>query len=448
MPLPPGPPLPSTLQTLLWITRPIEFMEACRRRFGDVFTVRFAGLGLGRSIVFIGDPEGVRTVFGADPSALRAGVANAPLRAILGDHSLLLLDGPEHLRQRKLMLPPFHGERMRRYERTMQDAAVDEFASWHDGETHTLLPAMQRITLEVILRTVFGIEGGSERDHMRALLQSMLRLGSGAIPLATMAFLPYELGGITPWGRFVRAKRAVDAALLAQIERRRQQGTAGHDDVLSLLLDARDEHGVPLSDEELRDELITLLVAGHETTATALAWTLDLVLHHPRVRERLRDAVAAGDDRYIDAVIKETLRIRPVVPIVVRMLTRPFTVLGHALPAGAVVAPSIYLTQRRDDAYPRPGVFEPERFLDGGPESYAWLPFGGGVRRCLGASFASFEMRVVLRTLIERVSLHAASQRFDDTTRRAVTLVPRHGVRVVIDRAARRSMPQLDRIPA
>ena len=447
MPLPPGPPLPATAQTLLWITRPLGFMDACRERFGDVFTVRFAGLGLGRSIVFVADPEGVRTVFGGDPETHRAGVANAPLEALLGEHSLLVLDGREHLRQRKLMLPPFHGARMRNYEAIMREITLDEIATWRRQRTMAALPAMQRITLEVILRAVFGFDDTAERDRMRSLLQAMLRLGSGALPLASMAFFPRELGGLTPWGRFVRARREVHRALMAQVHRRRREGTEGRDDVLSLLLESRDEQGQPLTDSELRDELITLLVAGHETTATALAWALDLVLHHPSVLERIGQAAADGDDRYLDAVVKETLRIRPVVPIVVRMLTAPVTVLGRELPAGAVVAPCIYLTQRREDVYPMANTFRPDRFLDGAPEPYAWLPFGGGVRRCLGASFATFEMRVVLRTLFSTVALQAASPQLDGTTRRAVTLVPRRGVAVVPgERVAPR--PAAEPIPA
>ena len=439
MPLPPGPPLPATLQTLLWIMRPLGFMEACRERYGDVFSVRFAGLGLGRTIVFVADPEGIRAVFAASPDDLRAGDANAPLQAILGENSLLMLDGREHLRQRKLIVPPFHGERMRRYEELMRDVTHEQIRTWPRQQALAILPAMQRITLEVILRAVLGFDEGAERDRMRTLLQRMLRLGSGSAQLASMAFLPIELGGATTWGRFVRAKRDVDAALIAQAARRRAAGTAGHDDVLSLLLDARDDDGRPLTDDELRDELITLLVAGHETTATALAWALDLVLHHPDVHARVVLAAEEGDTRYLDAVTKETLRIRPVVPIVVRRLHKPFTVLQHELPEGTVVAPCIYLTQRRPDVYPDPQRFRPERFLEGAPDTYAWLPFGGGVRRCVGASFASFEMRVVLQTMFESLHLRAGAPDFDGTTRRAVTLVPRHGVRVVID--GQRSRP-------
>jgi len=448
MPLPPGPPIPATLQTLLWIMRPLGFMEACHERYGDVFSVRFAGLGLGRTIVFIADPEGIRAVFAGNPDDLRAGDANAPLQAILGENSLLMLDGREHLRQRKLIVPPFHGERMRRYEELMRDVTREQMRTWPRGEQIAILPAMQRITLEVILRAVLGFDDGAERDRMRSLLQRMLRLGSGSAQLASMAFLPVEMGGVTTWGRFVRAKRDVDEALVAQAARRRAGGTAGHDDVLSLLLDARDDDGKPLSDDELRDELITLLVAGHETTATALAWALDLVLHHPDALERLAAAADGGDTRYIDAVVKETLRIRPVVPIVVRRLYKPFTVMGHELPVGTVVAPCIYLTQRRSDVYPEPRRFRPGRFLEGAPDTYAWLPFGGGVRRCVGASFAAFEMRVVLQTMFEALQLRACAQDFDDTSRRAVTLVPRHGVRVVIDGPRTRPATLPEAVPA
>jgi len=431
--LPPGPPLPAPLQTLLWIARPLGLMEACRERYGSVFTLRFTGLGVSQRIVFVSDPAGIRAVFGADPDQLQAGSANVALGALLGENSLLLLDGREHLRQRKLMLPPFHGERMRGYEEAMRSITLDRVRQWPQHSVFPMLPEMQAITLEVILRTVFGFDDAVQRDQMRTRLQRMLALGSGTARVAMLAFGRVELGGLSPWGRFVAAKRAVDEALQAQIERRRAAGIDGHDDVLSMLIAARDEDGRPLTDAELRDELITLLVAGHETTATALAWAFDLLLHHPHTLEAVVAAIDAGDTRYPDAVIKETLRIRPVVPIVARYLRQPFTVMGHDLPAGSVVAPCIYLTQRRADVYTQPDSFRPERFIEGAPDTYAWLPFGGGVRRCLGASFAQFEMRVVLSTVLSALRLSPADDSFDDTTRRAVTLVPRRGVRVTVD---------------
>jgi len=430
--LPPGPPLPAAVQTMLWITRPIAFMNACRRRYGDVFSIRFNGLGVRQKLVFIADPAGVRTVFSGDPDVLRAGSGNRPLAPLLGRRSVLLLDGAEHLRQRKLLLPPLHGERMKSYEPVMRGITLDSAQRWPRQQAFALLPHMQSITLDVILRTVFGFDDDVRRDDMRARLQRMVRAGSGSARLVAMAIAQVELRGRSPWGRFMAAKRDVDEAILDQIRRRRERaGSDSGDDVLSLLLEARDEQGEPMSDDELRDELLTLLVAGHETTATSLAWAFDLLLHHPRVLERLVAELDAGETRYLDATIKETLRIRPVVPIVVRRLEQPFEVLGRTIPAGTAVAPCIYLTQRHPDVYEHPNRFVPDRFVDGAPDPYAWLPFGGGVRRCLGASFATFEMRVVLRTVLTAVTLRPASGTLEQVSRRAVTLVPRHGTKVV-----------------
>jgi cytochrome P450 len=437
--LPPGPPLPAVAQTWLWIARPLEFMDACRQRYGDVFTTRFTGLGRPRTVVFIADPDGVRTVFAGDADTLRAGSAeatNAALTPIMGKNSLLLLDGARHLRERKLMLPPFHGSRLTGYEQTMRAIVVAAMATWPWRRAFPLLSELQDITLEIILRVVFGFDERHSRP-MRLLIKRMLTFGSGNLRLVSIAFAQKEMSGLTPWGRFVRAKGAVERALLAQVRRRRESGIP-RDDVLSLLLEARDEHDEAMSDEELRDHLITLLVAGYETTATAMAWAFDLLTHHPKVLERVVADIDAGETRYLDAVIKETLRLRPVVPVATRMLHAPYEVLGHKLPAGTVVAPCIYLTQRRGDVYPEPQRFQPERFLNGAPEPYAWLPFGGGVRRCLGASFASFEMRVVLREVLAQLRLRAVDPAMEPTVRRAVTLVPRHGTRVVIEGARSR----------
>jgi cytochrome P450 len=419
---------------MFWIMRPLEFMAACRTRFGDVFTVRFTGLGPTRELVFLADPRAVKEVFAGRPDTMHAGEANAPLEPLLGRYSVLLLDGPEHLRQRKLMLPPLHGERMRAYESVMRDVTLERQRTWPPRRAFALLPEMQRITIEVILRTVFGFDEGDQLSRMRSLLQRMLRFGEGRARMLAFAFARVELNGRGPWGEFMAARREVDRALFEQIERRRRGTPGERNDVLSLLLEARDDEGNAMSDEELRDELLTLLVAGHETTATALAWTLDLLLHRPAVLHRLVDAVDSGDSRLLDATVKESLRIRPVVPIVARMLQHPFTVLGHELPRGTVVAPCIYLTQRRDDVYAEPSRFIPERFLGDAPDPYAWLPFGGGVRRCLGASFATFEMRVVLRTILSSAVLRAADPALERVSRRAVTLVPRNGTRVVYDR--------------
>jgi cytochrome P450 len=420
-------------------------MNECRKRYGDVFTVRFTGLGPTRELVFLADPKAVRAVFSGDPATLHAGSGNAPLEPLLGRHSVLMLDGPEHMRQRKLMLPPLHGDTLKAYEPMMRGITLATLRNWPRNEAFALLPHMQNITLEVILRTVFGFENEAQRDRMRALLQRMLRFGSGRIRLLAFAFARFELGGRGPWGEFASARREVDDALFEQIRRRRAAGdTASRNDVLSLLLQARDQEGRGMSDEELRDELLTLLVAGHETTATALAWTLDLLLHHPSTLGRLIATLEEGDSSLLDATIKESLRVRPVVPIVVRQLQERFRVLDHELPAGVIVAPCIYLTQRRADVYPQPARFQPERFLSGAPDPYAWLPFGGGVRRCLGASFATFEMRVVLRTVLTSVQLRAASPTQERVTRRAVTLVPRNGTRVIYNGERQANVPVLE----
>jgi cytochrome P450 len=433
MALPPGPPLPATLQTLLWVTRPLPFMEACRRRYGDIFTVRFTGLSARRDIVFIADPAGVRTVFAGDPATLYAGSGNAPLEVLLGRYSVLVLDGPEHMRQRKLLLPPLHGERMKSYETVMREATLDRLRRWPRHRPFQLLPEMQRITLEVILRTVFGFDDDdARRDRMRTLLQRMMHFGSGRLRLLAIAFARVELNGRTPWGQFRAAKREVDAAILDHIARRRAQRSERHgDDVLSLLLEARDENGAPMTAAERRAALPPRRGAAPPTTATSLAWAFDLLLHNRPSLQSLIADLEAGNSTWLDATIKETLRIRPVVPIVVRLLQRPFSVMGRDLPAGAVVAPCIYLTQRRDDVFDQPERFMPERFIKGATDPYAWLPFGGGVRRCLGASFASFEMRVVLRTILSTVRLQAGDLAEEQVSRRAVTLVPRHGTRVV-----------------
>ncbi len=427
--------MPSALQTLLWVTRPLAFMRACQRRYGDAFTVRFTGLGPTRELVFLADPGAVRAVFSGDPATLHAGSGNAPLEPLLGRHSVLMLDGPEHMRQRKLMLPPLHGERMKTYEPAMREITLERLSEWPSSKAFALLPEMQHITLEVILRTVFGVDDTVRRDRMRAPLQQMLRLGSGRIRLLAVAFARLELDGHGPWGEFMAARRKVDDALFEEIRRRRSTDLRSRSDVLSMLLQARDENGQTMSDEELRDELLTLLVAGHETTATALAWAFDLLLHHPPLLRRLIAEIETGGTQLLDATIKETLRIRPVVPIVVRQLQQPFRVLDFELPAGVIVAPCIYLTHRRASVYPQPARFMPQRFVDGAPDPYAWLPFGGGVRRCLGASFATFEMRTVLRTILTSVDLRAAAPALERVTRRAVTLVPQHGTRVVCEGA-------------
>jgi cytochrome P450 len=431
--LPPGPRRPSAIQMWEWIVRPVPFLERCKRNHGDLFTVRFP-IG---TIVFIADPEIIKQVFTGDPDVLHAGEANAtPLEPVVGQHSVLLLDGPEHMRQRKLMLPSFHGERMQRYGELMREIAEQEVRRWPVGQAFPLRPHTQAITLEIIMRTVFGIEDAERLDRLRNRLGGMLDIGMHRTALATIALPPLRRTiGRRVWNRFQRLRSEVDAELYDEISRRRTAPrVSARDDVLSILLQARDEDGKPMTDVELRDELMTLLVAGHETTATTLAWAFDLLLRHPRELERLQEEVDTGEsDDYLEAVIKETLRVRPVVPGVVRKLTAPIELDGYQLPAGVRVAPNIYLTHRRADVYPEPERFRPERFLEKPVETYSWIPFGGGIRRCLGASFATYELKVVIPTILSNVRLRAVGEEPEPIRRRAITFVPARDATVIVD---------------
>jgi cytochrome P450 family 135 len=432
--LPPGPTTSRPLQTLRWIYRPGPMLEDCRRRYGDMFTLRIAHEG---NWVFLADPDAIKQVFTGDPRVLHAGEANVVVLPLLGHHSLLLLDEGAHMAQRKLMLPPFHGERMRGYEQVMTEVAAEEIDSWPAGQPYAVRPAMQRITLEVIIRTVFGVQDDAKRARLRATLSGALEWGSDPRRMALLAALgPQRLARS---GLFRRVREPADELIYDEIrERRGASDLAERDDVLSMLLQARHEDGSEMSDEQLRDQLMTLLVAGHETTASSLAWAVERLVRNPPVLARLRDEVAAGDDEYVDAVCKETLRLRPILALVLRRLTEPMEIGGRLLPAGSNLAPCIYLVHRRADIYPDPYAFRPERFIERPAGTYTWIPFGGGVRRCLGASFAQFEMRVVLRELVRRLELRASDERPERVTRRAITLVPDRGGEVVVERVPAR----------
>jgi cytochrome P450 len=432
--LPPGPTTSRPLQTVRWIYRPGPMLEDCRRRYGDMFTLRIAHEG---NWVFLADPDAIKQVFTGDPRVLHAGEANVVVLPLLGHHSLLLLDEGAHMSQRKLMLPPFHGERMRGYEQVMTEVAAEEIDSWPAGQPYAVRPAMQRITLEVIIRTVFGVQDPARRERLRATLSRALEWGSDPRRMAMLAALgPQRLARS---GLFQRVREPADQLIYDEIrERRGAPDLAERDDVLSMLLQARHEDGSEMSDEQLRDQLMTLLVAGHETTASSLAWAVERLVRNPPVLARLRDEVAAGDDEYVDAVCKETLRLRPILALVLRRLTEPMEIGGRLLPAGANIAPCIYLVHRRPHIYPEPYAFRPERFIEQPAGTYTWIPFGGGVRRCLGASFAQFEMRVVLRELVRRLELRASDERPERVTRRAITLVPDRGGEIVVERVPAR----------
>jgi cytochrome P450 len=418
------------VQTLLWLLRPVTTMHRWRRRYGDVFTIRLALAG---NSVQVCDPALLKPIFTAKPDDARAGEANAVLEPVLGRSSTLLLDGREHMRHRKLLLPPFHGERMQRYGEIISSTTGEELERWPVGRPFPLRPAMQRITLDVILRAVFGLHNGDELDKLRPLVRDLVdttRSRAAMIP-----WLRREMGGRSPWGHFVATRQRTDALLFDVIRQRQNDpDVAQRDDVLSMLVQARDENGEAMTVEELRDELMTLLLAGHETTATSLAWCFQLLLHNPDELAKLRDDLANGGTAQLDAVIKETMRIRPVVPVVARRLHAPLQVGEWTLPAGVMVAPNIELIHHRDDLYPQPERFRPDRFVDSQAETYEWLPFGGGVRRCLGASFAIFEMRTVIPIVLRRASLTLADTTMDRVRRAAVVMVPEKGVRVVLQR--------------
>src|SRR5436190_3923961 len=430
MSLPPGPAWPPALQTAAWITRPAPFMERARRRYGDVFTVRLAQVG---TFAFTSDPDTLKSVFTSGPDKLRAGEANAALEPVLGSRSVLLLDGAEHIRQRRLMLPPFHGERPRGYEDLIAEIASEEMRGWPVGQPLVLQPRMQAVTLEVILRVVFGMDRGPRLVRLRELLKQLLTVATR--PWALVPWLRRDLGRFSPWVRFIGVRDAVDDAIFDEIARRRDDPSLGErTDIFSMLMQARDEEGQPLTDRELRDELITLLVAGHETTATGLAWAFERMVRHRSGGAAGLERLAGDDAReYADAVVQETLRLRPPIPLVARrVVNEPFQLGSHEIPVGTMVAPCIYLVHRREDLYPDPYRFRPERFLDQPPETYAWLPFGGGMRRCIGASFAVLEMSTILRTVARELRLEPAGDGPELISRRAIVFAPSRGGEVVV----------------
>jgi cytochrome P450 family 135 len=414
--LPPGPRLPVAAQTwLLWDQEP-RWIPALRRRYGDAFTIRAAPMG---TMVYLADTADIKTVFTGDPAVYHAGEGNQVLEAVMGSKSVLIVDEDEHLATRKKLLPPFHGEAVRRYGDVIEEVTTASLAGWPRHREFALHPLMQDITLEVILRAVFGLTDARKLDRMRPLVR---RVADVAGPVMLMWVYPW-LGKVGPWRRYKATQARLDELLLDEIaQRRRDPGLAQRTDVVSELLQADD----PMSDEELRDQLITLLLAGHETTATSLAWAFDLLLRRPAALARARE----DDPAYLDAVVKETMRLRPVIFDVVRQLKAPVELAGHVLPAGINVLPGIGLVQRDPALYPQPHAFRPERWLDADAPAYSWIPFGGGRRRCLGAAFATFEMKTVLRTILDRVRLEPVGDRPERERMHHITVVPAKGTRV------------------
>jgi cytochrome P450 family 135 len=425
--LPPGPLMPSALQAIGWARRPYPFMKRCQERFGDTFTLRILHSG---TWVFLCDPEDVKRVLTAPAGTLGVALANPLLHPVLGPRSVMLMEEPEHMTRRRLMLPPFHGKRMGADGEMMAQATREEIARWPVGEPFELWPHMQAITQEVIMRSVFGAEEAERLGRLRGLLHRLTQALNDSRRLSMAAalgprWLARESG-------FREAMAPVEEALLEEVDRRRRAGENGRKDIVSILIDARYEDGSPLSERDLRDELMTLLTDG--PTSSSLAWVFERLLRHPAKLERLREEVLAGeDDAYMDAVIKETLRLCPPVPVVVRRLLKPLELGGYELPTGTVVAPCVYLIHRNEEIYPHPRHFLPERFLEEPPGTYTWIPFGGGTRRCLAASYAELEMKRVLRTVLSEVDLRPADTDSERARRSAISFSPDKRGRVVAE---------------
>ena len=434
--LPPGSKAPAVVQAMRYVRDPLGFLIGSQRRYGDVFTISFPYFG---RAVYVASPELVKSLFTGSPEQFHAGEANATvLEPALGPNSVLTLDDAPHMRQRKLLLPPFHGEQIRHYGELMREITLREMESWPVGEPFALRPHTQRITLAVIMRAVFGVHDEERLIRFERLIETFSQRVNLIIAFPA---LRRELGRWSPWSRFLRAREALDEFIYEEIAIRRSEAATAdgeeRDDVLSLLLQARHDDGSPMSDEELRDELVTVLGAGHETTATGLAWAMERLLRTPRVLERLRDTVAAGEDEYLEATVKETLRARPVILDVARKLTSPAEIGGYQLKEGTFVMAAIAALHYREDLFPQPQEFRPERFLDGKADNYAWIPFGGGVRRCIGAVFAEYEMRIILKAILERADLSAPDPKPERVKVRNITLAPGKGARVSLDRPLR-----------
>jgi cytochrome P450 len=437
--LPPGPRMPVALTTLAMLTRQRPFLERARRRYGSMFTVRLLGLG---PVVIVSDPELIKQTFRADPATLHAGT-QSPLRTVLGPNSLLGIDEDQHLQQRKLLLPPFKGQRMKQYESLIAEIAAAEIETWPEGEEFETTGPMQRITLRAILRAVFGAEG-TRLSRLEELLPRWTTLGSR---LATLTFLHHDLGPRSPWGGFLALRRRIDAILDELIEvAKADPELERRPDVLALMVQARHEDGSAMTNPEIRDQLVTMLGAGHETTAHTLSWAVERLRRHPDVLRRLAEEADAGGHELRDATIREVQRARPVIAFAGRAVRRTFDLGGYRLPLGTRIALAACLTHYDPALFPDPQRFDPDRFARTLPDTYTWIPFGGGIRRCIGATFAHMEMDVVLRVLLERVELLPTRQPSEDWTFRGVAWAPGDGGRAEIRRRARAAGP--DAVPA
>ena len=432
--IPPAIELPRALQTLRFSTRQIEFVFRARRELGDVFQLRGV---IGRDLVLVtSHPDHVRSLFTARPEDAPSLTGQSPLRPIVGPNSVLTAIGPRHMRQRKLLLPPFHGAAVQRYTEMIVEAAEREIERWPLGRPFALAPRMQAVTLDVIMAGIFGVEGrparGTPEHALRRAVRTTLELS--ARPEAQVAEL-VNLGREEAVGPTKALLSYLDRHVYRTIAARRAAArTDSRTDILSLLLAAETEEGERLTDQELRDELLTLVLAGHETTANSLAWIFERLLRAPAAYDRLREVTRSGADGegYVEATIHEGMRSRPVIPMIGRYVTVPWQLGEYRVPAGASVLMSILLVHHREDVYPRPFEFRPERFLQRKPGTYTWIPFGGGIRRCLGAALAMAEQRVVLEAITRRTDMHAPEPEPERARHRNVTMIPSRGARVVV----------------
>lgn len=439
--LPDGPKLLQMWQLVKWIADPLSYLESCARAYGDTFTIRLATF---EPFVFLSHPQAIQEIFTADPKQFDSGRTNGIARPLVGDRSLLLLDGNPHSSQRRLLMPPFHGERMYSYSQIISDSTKQVASQWKIGQPIEARAAMQEITLDVILHAVFGLQEGERYQQIKPLLAAMLNLTDSPLSssLLFFKFLQKDLGDWSPWGQLIRRKQQIYELLQAEISQRRTTELTGND-VLTLMMSAHDENGEPMTDEELLDELMTLLVAGHETTATALAWAFYWIHKLPQVHQKLLneleslgdnpDPIAISRLPYLSAVCSETLRIYPVLPIsFARVTNSPVKIMGHEFEANTMLAPCIYLTHHREDLYPEPNQFKPERFIERQFSPYEYLPFGGGNRRCIGFALALLEMKLVLATILPSYQLALADTKPVKPQRRGLTIAPESGVNMVL----------------
>jgi cytochrome P450 family 135 len=410
--------------------RPISFIESCRRRYGDLFSLR---LGPRRNTVVVAEPNAARQVIRGDPSVFRAGDANGILKPVVGPASLLVLDGDEHMRHRRILLPAFGAAHGQAFAQVVEAAARERLAAWRAGETVMLQREMEAISLEAILSLALGPGPKDRLEQFRVRVPEMMRRCSS--PFTLLPYFRHELGGITPYARLRQVLDELDSLFLDAIVERQASSIENARDCLSLLCAAHDETGTPLTNRQIRDELLTMIMAGYETTTSALAWAFERLLRSPAVMERLQSDLLNGSNEYLDAVVKEVLRLRPVVPVVARKVRKDVGLNGHVIPGGSVLMVSIYLLHRDPDLHSDPDEFRPERYLDG-TESEPWLPFGGGVRRCLGASFAQLQMKVVIKAVLASATLRAPEPADEPVVRRRFTFAPAYEARATVERVS------------